>query len=262
MLVRRLKLVEIDEFYEHIVRLGSAPEGIILGYIWESVKIPYFDICYSSFKKNKYDSAVYVYRIENTLCIEEWKQGKSFNNLIVSLIKGEKRVKINVGDKVYGSIRKWRLIDEALEMRLKLGPINQCGQGRDYQEEDERLATQLLFEEWWTEKEAKEALRVWGNNPRSQTSVIQIDNKLAAFSHASFDRKYKKAWMSVMYVAKEFRGRKLGTKVLNHLCNKIYYQGIRELYLGVDKSNKGAVSFYNKLGFELTYWKKYKYQVK
>jgi hypothetical protein len=118
--MKKLKKKDIAEFFSLITEKGTAPVGLIPAYIRETVNTGFFDIFYSSSKQEVYDSVVYTYRIKETLCVEEWRQGEKFTELFEELTSKEEKVNLNISDKNFGLKHNCELIDTAIEMNKKL----------------------------------------------------------------------------------------------------------------------------------------------
>lgn len=59
----------------------------------------------------------------------------------------------------------------------------------------------------------------------------------------------KRVYVSRMIVKKEYRGRGIGSEILQFLINKAKEMDYHEITLGVDKDNTTALHLYNKFGF-------------
>lgn len=59
----------------------------------------------------------------------------------------------------------------------------------------------------------------------------------------------QRVYVSRMIVKKEYRGRGIGSEILEFLINKAKEMGFSEMTIGVDKSNESALHLYHKYGF-------------
>ncbi len=60
----------------------------------------------------------------------------------------------------------------------------------------------------------------------------------------------QRVYVSRMIVKKEFRGRGIGSGILEFLIEKAKESGFSEMSLGVDKDNAAALHLYRKFGFD------------
>ncbi|NIS17922.1 MAG: ribosomal protein S18-alanine N-acetyltransferase [candidate division Zixibacteria bacterium] len=91
-------------------------------------------------------------------------------------------------------------------------------------------------------------------NENTITLVAKIDGKVVGFTicHVVAEE------MHLMNIAvdPDFRRKKVGHKLIEYLFYSGEQHGCRIMYLDVRKSNSGAISFYNKYGFEVLYERK------
>ena len=59
----------------------------------------------------------------------------------------------------------------------------------------------------------------------------------------------QRVYVSRMIVKKEYRGRGIGSEILEFLINKAIEMGFSEMTIGVDKDNENALYLYRKYGF-------------
>ena len=59
----------------------------------------------------------------------------------------------------------------------------------------------------------------------------------------------QRVYVSRMIVKKEYRGRGIGSEILDFLINKAAEMGFTEMTIGVDKDNENALYLYRKYGF-------------
>ena len=59
----------------------------------------------------------------------------------------------------------------------------------------------------------------------------------------------QRVYVSRMIVKKEYRGRGIGSEILEFLINKATEKGFSEMTIGVDKDNENALHLYRKYGF-------------
>ncbi len=87
--------------------------------------------------------------------------------------------------------------------------------------------------------------------------IVEINNKpvgcgLASISkmHGDWSKFDKKGYIGLMYVMKEYRGKGLGSKILNYLLNWLKKKKIKDIRLQVYCNNDIAVNAYKKGGFK------------
>lgn len=95
------------------------------------------------------------------------------------------------------------------------------------------------------------------NNQLLPSTYIALEDNLtgsaALVSHDMETRPDLSPWLASVYVAAEFRGRGIGTKLVKHVMQQAFKGGINKLYLYTpDKEN-----FYSRLGWKTLSREKY-----
>ncbi len=103
----------------------------------------------------------------------------------------------------------------------------------------------LYFTSPWSEKALMETI----NNPLSYFLCAKHEDKLIGY--AGMYSANSEGYMCNIVVDKSFRGKKIGTSLLIGLLNYSKNMQLKFLSLEVRKSNKIAINFYKKLGFEI-----------
>ena len=82
--------------------------------------------------------------------------------------------------------------------------------------------------------------------------LMYHDDKLIGYLIGDFrvlpDNRYA-YYISYVYIAENYRNKKLGTKLMNKLINKVKEKGVKFIVLTVDIRDKKVVDFYVKYGF-------------
>lgn len=103
----------------------------------------------------------------------------------------------------------------------------------------------LYFSSPWSEK----ALTEIAKNNLYYFLCAKYNNKIVGYS--GMYSANLEGYVCNILVDKDFRGRKVGTRLLNELLNYSKNIQLEFLSLEVRKSNEIAVSFYEKLGFKI-----------
>lgn len=79
------------------------------------------------------------------------------------------------------------------------------------------------------------------------TILLLEENVPVAYGH--LDKENDTVWLGICVIP-EFQGRGLGKRMMQILVDKAKYLKLKEISLTVDKTNKPAISLYEKFGFE------------
>jgi len=98
-------------------------------------------------------------------------------------------------------------------------------------------------------------LRLILENPaRGQLFVLRIEGQIVGMANALITISTAQGTPVVLLedviVSAEFRGRGLGRKLVNHVCDWAKAQGMTRITLLADGDNTPALAFYDALGFE------------
>ena len=85
-------------------------------------------------------------------------------------------------------------------------------------------------------------------NPDMDYAIAEIDGKMAGF--AGLWRVAGEGHINNVVVAPEYRGRGVGTEIINKLTDDARKAGIKEFTLEVRVSNRAAIGLYEKFGFK------------
>jgi ribosomal protein S18 acetylase RimI-like enzyme len=83
---------------------------------------------------------------------------------------------------------------------------------------------------------------------RSFLFVAEVTGKIVGFANFSPVNEEGDAELSAIYLSPEFQGRGIGTMLLNQGILKI--DGVKKIYLNVEKENNIGVTFYEAKGFK------------
>jgi ribosomal protein S18 acetylase RimI-like enzyme len=84
---------------------------------------------------------------------------------------------------------------------------------------------------------------------RSILYVAEVDGEVVGFANYSPVRDGGKVELSAIYVYPEFQGKGIGTALLQQAMKEL--DGIKEIYVNVEKDNKTGMNFYEAKGFEI-----------
>ena len=80
--------------------------------------------------------------------------------------------------------------------------------------------------------------------------VAEIGGAIAAFMTVKFETWNRRAWLTHIYVAPEFRGCGVGTKLVGEAVNFAEGLAARGLWLETQNFNYPAISYYQNFGFQ------------
>lgn len=78
------------------------------------------------------------------------------------------------------------------------------------------------------------------------TNMLYVDDMPAAYSH--LDKDENDTWFGIC-VGEQFKGKRLGEKLMVQTLNDASEKNIKTVLLSVYKDNTGAINLYKKLGF-------------
>lgn len=90
------------------------------------------------------------------------------------------------------------------------------------------------------------------NNPFLRALILEIDGICAGYAQLSFTWSNEAGgftvWLEEIYIKPDFRGKQLGTKLIEFIMNE-YKDKARRFRLEVSPSNHDAMKLYRKIGF-------------
>ncbi|WP_026675232.1 GNAT family N-acetyltransferase [Alkalihalobacterium bogoriense] len=84
---------------------------------------------------------------------------------------------------------------------------------------------------------------------RSFLYVAEVDEQIVGFANFSPVKKDGKVELGAIYLYPEFQGNGIGSALLQHGIKEL--EGIKEIYINVEKDNKIGKAFYDAKGFEI-----------
>ena len=79
--------------------------------------------------------------------------------------------------------------------------------------------------------------------------VAEVEGKVVGFANYSKVRDDGKVELAAIYLYPEFQGKGIGTALLQQAVKDL--EGIKEIYINVEKENKIGMNFYEAKGFEI-----------
>ena len=79
--------------------------------------------------------------------------------------------------------------------------------------------------------------------------VAEVEGKVVGFANYSKVRAGGKVELAAIYLYPEFQGKGIGTALLQQAVKDL--EGIKEIYINVEKENKIGMNFYEAKGFEI-----------
>ena len=79
--------------------------------------------------------------------------------------------------------------------------------------------------------------------------VAEVEGKVVGFANYSKVRDDGKVELAAIYLFPEFQGKGIGTALLQQAVKDL--EGIKEIYINVEKENKIGMNFYEAKGFEI-----------
>jgi len=80
------------------------------------------------------------------------------------------------------------------------------------------------------------------------TILLLVDGEPVGYGHLDIDG--DKVWLGIV-VKNDFRGKGLGTKIMEELIKQAKALNVKELSLTVDTNNDSAIGLYERFGFKL-----------
>jgi len=84
---------------------------------------------------------------------------------------------------------------------------------------------------------------------RSIVYVAEVEGEVVGFANYSTVRDGGKVELAAIYLYPEFQGKGIGTALLDQAVKQL--EGIKEIYINVEKENKIGMNFYEAKGFEV-----------
>jgi ribosomal protein S18 acetylase RimI-like enzyme len=84
---------------------------------------------------------------------------------------------------------------------------------------------------------------------RSFLYVAEVEDKVVGFANYSPVKDGGKVELAAIYLYPEFQGKGIGSALLQHAIKEL--EGIKEIYINVEKDNKIGMTFYEAKGFEI-----------
>jgi len=84
---------------------------------------------------------------------------------------------------------------------------------------------------------------------RSIVYVAEVEDKVVGFANYSTVRDGGKVELAAIYLYPEYQGKGIGTRLLQEAVKEL--NGIKEIYINVEKENKIGMTFYEAKGFEI-----------
>ncbi|KGR77359.1 GNAT family N-acetyltransferase [Ureibacillus manganicus] len=84
---------------------------------------------------------------------------------------------------------------------------------------------------------------------RSIVYVAEVENKVVGFANYSTVREGGIVELAAIYLYPEFQGKGIGTALLQQAIEEL--DGIKEIYINVEKKNMIGLTFYKAKGFEI-----------
>ncbi|WP_449536401.1 N-acetyltransferase family protein [Ferdinandcohnia sp. Marseille-Q9671] len=84
---------------------------------------------------------------------------------------------------------------------------------------------------------------------RSIVYVAEVEGRVVGFANYSTVRDGGKVELAAIYLYPEFQGRGIGTALIQQAVKEL--EGIKKVYINVEKDNKIGMNFYKAKGFEI-----------
>lgn len=84
---------------------------------------------------------------------------------------------------------------------------------------------------------------------RSFIFVAEVEGKVIGFANFSPLKENGEAELGAIYLYPEYQGKRIGTALLNEGID--FLEGVKELYINVEKDNQIGTNFYKAKGFEV-----------
>lgn len=79
--------------------------------------------------------------------------------------------------------------------------------------------------------------------------VAEVDGKIVGFANYSPVKEEGKVELAAIYLYPEYQGKGLGTSLLEEGINNL--EGVKEIFINVEKENKIGTTFYKAKGFKI-----------
>lgn len=86
-------------------------------------------------------------------------------------------------------------------------------------------------------------------NSTTNFIIIAEDKEIIGFIIANYNPVFKKAIVENIFVHPDFRGQKVGQKLINSLMEKLEQIKCEYVCILTESNNKNAIEFYQKMGF-------------
>lgn len=88
--------------------------------------------------------------------------------------------------------------------------------------------------------------------PQSVFQVIEEDGVVCGYALALVVSSDRKAWLLALAVSPDYRGRRLGDRLLRGILQQCWYRGVRQVLITVRPNNEAALALYRKYHFHKT----------
>lgn len=79
--------------------------------------------------------------------------------------------------------------------------------------------------------------------------IAEVDDQMVGFANFSYLRKSENVELIAIYLLKEFHGKGIGSALLNEAIQ--FIEGLKKIYVTVEKENQSGFTFYQAKGFEI-----------
>lgn len=79
--------------------------------------------------------------------------------------------------------------------------------------------------------------------------IAEVDGEAAGFALVKFEKWNRRTWLTHLYIAPKYKGRGIGTVLLDRSINHARWNGGRGIWLETQNVNYPAIHFYLKAGF-------------
>lgn len=86
-------------------------------------------------------------------------------------------------------------------------------------------------------------------NSKTDFIIIAEEKEIIGFTIANYNPVFKKAIIENIFVHPDFRGQKVGKKLLDNLMAKLEQIGCEYVCILTESNNKNSIKFYQKMGF-------------
>lgn len=263
MEIQRALPADLDRLYQFILGKQNLPVALTRSYLWENVQPQYFISILFTTKGNRLENVFYHFSDGDDHVIEEWVVDSDTREEahagLLSMFEGP--VAINLISHQFGDQKHWPLLSKRREMVLDTNRWSaETHAGCVPDSSLDEPIRRLLAQEWWTDAQARQFLRVTNANPDGVNVVVVENGDVVAFAHAACDT--SAAWINAVYVDASHRSQGKGRQVLTSLITKLKGRGIEKVGLGVGEENSRAVELYRNLGFSFTEFIRWRFQVR